>query len=106
MTFISSCCYVYRNSYAQSILYCLPPFITGTNMKLQTTEKYYELDNSPPLEDILQGKCRRIHVTGWDEANEWLEKEEKIYFIKYDDYETYWQNRFYCSTTEDGFLPL
>ena len=75
-------------------------------MKPQTKESYYELDNKPSLEEILQGQCRRIHVTGWDEANQWLESEEKIYFIRFEDLETYWNNRFFCTTTEDGFLPL
>jgi len=75
-------------------------------MNTNLTRKQNELDNETSLKDILRGECQRIHVTGWDEANEWLEKEESIYFIKFEDYETYWQNRFYCSTTKDGFLPL
>jgi hypothetical protein len=75
-------------------------------MNINTQRKDYELDHKTSLKNILQGKCQRIHVTGWDEANEWLEKEGSIHFIQFEDYETYWQNRFYCSTTEDGFLPL
>ena len=76
-------------------------------MKLQTTEKYYELDNEPTKEQILQSKCRRIHVTGWDEVNE-IEKERPLKFYRYDELEKleeYYDNKYFCTTTEDGQLP-
>ena len=106
MTFISSCCYVYLNSYAQSNLHYLPPLLTGTTMKPQTTESYYELDNEPTKEQILRGECERIHVTGWDEAEEYLETQKDFHFLSYEEWEPYWNNRFYCTTTEDTLLPL
>ena len=76
-------------------------------MNTNLTRKQNELDNSPPLENILQGRCRRIHVTGWDEVNE-IEKERPLKFYRYDELEEleeYYDNKYFCTTTEDGQLP-
>jgi len=62
--------------------------------------------HEPTKEQILRGECERIHVTGWDEAEKYLETQKDFHFLSYDEWETYWNNRFYCTTTEDGFLPL
>ena len=80
------------------------PYLQEIKMK---QEKNYEkeLDNRTHINIILSGKCQKIHVTGWDEVEE-IEKDEPIRFLKIDEWETYWENKYFCTTTRDGKLPL
>jgi hypothetical protein len=76
-------------------------------MNTNLTRKQNELDNETSLKDILRGECQRIHVTGWDEVNE-IEKERPLKFYRYDELEKleeYYDNKYFCTTTEDGQLP-
>ena len=55
--------------------------------------------------NIISGRCEKIHVTGWDEVEE-IEKDEPIRFLKWDEWEKYYENRYFCTTTRNGKLPL
>ena len=64
-----------------------------------------ELDNRTNTIDILSGRCKKIYVSGWDEVEE-IEKDEPIRFLRIDEWESYWNNKYFCTTTTDGKLPL
>jgi hypothetical protein len=64
-----------------------------------------ELDNRTNTINILSGRCKRIHVSGWDEVEE-IEKDEPIRFLKIEEWESYWNNKYFCTTTANGKLPL
>ncbi len=70
-------------------------------------EKKYEkeLDYRTNTINIISGRCEKIHVTGWDEVEE-IEKDEPIRFLKWDEWEKYYENRYFCTTTRNGKLPL
>jgi len=66
-----------------------------------------ELDNRTNTIDILSGRCKKIYVSGWDEVNE-IEKDRPLKFYRYDELEKleeYYDNKYFCTTTEDGKLP-
>jgi hypothetical protein len=74
-----------------------------------TQEKIYEkeLDYGTDYENIISGRCEKIHVSGWDEVNE-IEKDRPFKFYRYDELEKleeYYDNKYFCTTTEDGQLP-
>ena len=73
------------------------------NLKIQRSR--YELDYEPTKQEVLRGECERIPVSGWDEVDKYLEVQKSFYFLSYSEWETFWNNRFFCTTTEDGFLP-
>ena len=77
---------------------------TGINMK-QELHYEKELDNRTNIINILSGKCEKIHVSGWDEVEE-IEKDEPIRFLTIDEWEIYWENKYFCITTSNGKLPL
>jgi len=64
-----------------------------------------ELDNRTNIINILSGRCEKIHVSGWDEVEE-IEKDEPIRFLTIDEWEIYWENKYFCTTTSNGKLPL
>ncbi len=70
-------------------------------------EKNYEkeLGYRTNTVNILSGRCEKIYVTGWDEVEE-IEKDEPIRFLKWDEWEKYYENRYFCTTTRNGKLPL
>ena len=72
-----------------------------------TQEKIYEkeLDYGTDYENILSGRCEKIYVTGWDEVEE-IEKNEPLRFLRIDEWESYWENKYFCTTSWDGKLPL
>ena len=77
---------------------------TGINMK-QELHYEKELDNRTNIINILSGRCEKIHVSGWDEVEE-IEKDEPIRFLTIDEWEIYWENKYFCITTSNGKLPL
>ena len=74
---------------------------------MYTGTQYEELDNSTPFEDDIQSGCKKIYVSGWDEVNE-IEKDRPFKFYRFDELEKleeYYDNKYFCTTTEDGKLP-
>ena len=74
----------------------------NTNSTEETEDK--KLDTRTDLEDILSGRWTPIHVTGWDEAME-LEAKEPLILLRIEDFQKYWDNKYFCTTTTDGLLP-
>ena len=64
-----------------------------------------ELDNRTYINNIISGRCEKIYVSGWDEVEE-IEKDEPLRFLRIDEWESYWENKYFCTSTWDGKLPL
>ena len=94
---------VYQVRYAYPTCATLP-LLQEIKMK---QEKNYEkeLDYRTNTVNILSGRCEKIYVTGWDEVEE-IEKDEPIRFLRWDEWEKYYENRYFCTTTRNGKLPL
>jgi len=63
-----------------------------------------ELDYRTTFERILSGRYEKIHVTGWDEVEE-IQRKEPLLLIRYDQWQTYFDNKYHCTTTKDNKLP-
>jgi hypothetical protein len=63
-----------------------------------------ELDYRTTFERILSGRFEKIHVTGWDEVEE-IQRKEPLLLIRYDQWQTYFENKYHCTTTKDNKLP-
>jgi len=63
-----------------------------------------ELDYRTTFELILSGRFEKIHVTGWDEVEE-IQRKEPLLLIRYDQWQTYFDNKYHCTTTKDNKLP-
>ncbi len=63
-----------------------------------------ELDYRTTFERILSGRFEKIHVTGWDEVEE-IQRKEPLLLIRYDQWQTYFDNKYHCTTTKDNKLP-
>ena len=63
-----------------------------------------ELDYRTTFERILSGRFEKIHVTGWDEVEE-IQRKEPLLLIRYDQWQTYFDNKYHCTTTKDKKLP-
>ena len=63
-----------------------------------------ELDYRNTFEQILSGRFEKIHVTGWDEVEE-IQRKEPLLLIRYDQWQTYFENKYHCTTTKDNKLP-
>ena len=63
-----------------------------------------ELDYRTTFERILSGRFEKIHVTGWDEVEE-IQRKEPLLLIRYDQWQTYFDNKYNCTTTKDNKLP-
>jgi hypothetical protein len=72
--------------------------------QMQGTNNEKQLDNRTYLEQILSGKYEKIHVSGWDEA-EAIEEKEPFRLVRYDQWQTYFNNKYHCTTTQDNRLP-
>jgi len=70
-------------------------------MEIQHEKK---LDNRTTLERILSGQYEKISVTGWDEVEE-IQRKEPLLLIRYDQWQTYFGNKYHCTTTKDNKLP-
>ena len=62
-----------------------------------------ELDYRTTFERILSGRFEKIHVTGWDEVEE-IQRKEPLLLIRYDQWQTYFDNKYHCTTTKDNKL--
>jgi hypothetical protein len=71
---------------------------------MQELNNEKELDYRTTFEQILSGEYKRIHVTGWDEAMQ-IEEKEPLLLLRIDQFQTYWDNKYFCTTTKDGKLP-
>ena len=72
--------------------------------QMQGTNNEKQLDNRASLEQILSGKYEKIHVSGWDEVDQ-IERQEPLRIIRYDQWQTYFDNKYHCTTTKDNKLP-
>jgi hypothetical protein len=63
-----------------------------------------ELDYRTTFERILSGRFEKIHVTGWDEVEE-IQRKEPLLLIRSDQWQTYFDNKYHCTTTKDNKLP-
>jgi len=63
-----------------------------------------ELDYRTTFERILSGRFEKIHVTGWDEVEE-IQRKKPLLLIRYDQWQTYFDNKYHCTTTKDNKLP-
>jgi len=63
-----------------------------------------ELDYRTTFERILSGRFEKIHVTGWDDVEE-IQRKEPLLLIRYDQWQTYFDNKYHCTTTKDNKLP-
>ena len=81
---------------------CLPRMIEGF---------YKRIGQVSHLLFVRQLKLRRPYRNEkswrkqWDEVEE-IEKNEPLRFLRIDEWESYWENKYFCTTSWGGKLPL